>query len=348
MEVAILGCGALGGVMAARLAAQPGIRLTVINRNPHIAEAVKTRGLVLAAGRRRRTLPVAIVAQPGRSEGDTPFDALILATKSNGLVEEATKLAPYLSESGFVITTQNGLVALELADALGRERLIPGCVLWGASMQEPGEYRITATGPFIIGSLQAESGQPRLRKAAELLAHIFPVTVSASIKGVLWSKLAITSTFTTMGLLTGLRFGALAASSRIRRLMLAIGGELFAVARAEGVALEPLGGGLNIERLLSERGYPAALKHLLIRIIGFKHRRTESGMLDSLKRSRKTEIDFINGKLVALAEKAAVPVPYNRLAVKLAGEMEEGKRNPRPDNLDAFLEIENPRRSYNG
>lgn len=348
MKVAILGCGALGGVMAARLAARPGISLTVINRNPGIAEAVKARGLVLADDRRRRSLPVEIVAHPDRTAGGTPFDALILATKSNGLVDEAQKLIPYLSQDCFVVTTQNGLIALELADALGRERLIPGCVFWGASMQEPGEYRITATGPFIIGSLQAESGQSRLRKAARLLAHIFPVTISANIEGVLWSKLAITSTFTTMGLLTGLRFGSLAASSRIRRLMLAIGGELLAAARAEGVTLEPLGGGLDIERLLSEHGYPAVLKHLLIRVIGFKHRRTESGMLDSLKRGRKTEIDFINGKLVALAEKAAVPVPYNRLAVKLAGEMEEGKRDPRPDNLDAFDEIENQQRSCYG
>jgi len=291
--------------MAARLAVQQDLKVTVINRNPRISEVVNTKGLTLREGKKSQVCSVRLVE---KAVGG-PFDALILATKSNGLVEAVEKLKSNLAEEGVVITIQNGLVALDLAKAIDGRFLIPGCVLWGASMDAPGVYRITNLGP---------------------------VTVSPNIRGVLWSKLAITSTFTAMGAITGLSFGKLAASREIRDIMLAIGREVFEVSRAEGITLESLGGGLNIERLLSDQGYSRFMKHFFMRIIGGRHRDTESSMLDSIRRGRKTEVEFINGRLVQAADRSGVPVPCNRLVVDLIRELESGKRSPKPDNLGAF------------
>jgi 2-dehydropantoate 2-reductase len=163
--------------------------------------------------------------------------------------------------------------------------------------------------------------------------------VSPNIRGVLWSKLAITSTFTAMGAITGLPFGKLAANREIRDIMLTIGREVFEVSRAEGITLESLGGGMNIERFLSDQGYSRFLKHLFMRIIGGRHRDTESSMLDSIRRGRKTEVEFINARLVQAADRSGIPVPCNRLVVNLIREMESGKRQPRPDNLGAFRSL---------
>jgi len=318
--------------MAARLAEQRDLEVTVIDRDPEISEAVNTRGLTLRDGKKTRVFSVRLVE---KAVGG-PFDALILATKSNGLVEAVEKLKSNLAEEGVVITIQNGLVALDLAKAIGGRFLIPGCVLWGASMDAPGVYRITNLGPFIIGGPDEQANSPAVGRAETLLSRIFPVTVSSNIRGVLWSKLAITSTFTAMGAITGLPFGKLAASREIRDIMLAIGREVFEVSRAEGITLESLGGGLNIERLLSDQGYSRFMKHLFMRIIGGRHRDTESSMLDSIRRGRKTEVEFINGRLVQAADRSGVPVPYNRLVVDLIRELESGKRSPKPDNLGAF------------
>ncbi len=332
MNVAILGCGSLGGVMAARLAAQQDHKVTVINRNPRISEVINAKGLTLREGKNTQVCSVRLVEE---ADGD-PFDALILATKSNGLVEAVEKLKSNLAEEGVVITTQNGLVALDLAEVIGDRFLIPGCVLWGASMDVPGVYRITGSGPFIVGALDEQRDSPAVRRAEILLSRIFPVMVSPNIRGVLWSKLAITSTFTAMGAITGLPFGKLAACREIRDIMLMIGREVFEVSQAEGITLESLGGGMNIERFLSDQGYPRFLKHLLMRIIGRRHRDTESAMLDSIRRGRKTEVEFINGRLVQAADRSRVPVPCNRLVVDLIRELESGKRVPKPDNLVAF------------
>jgi 2-dehydropantoate 2-reductase len=272
--------------------------------------------------------------------GNETFDTLILATKAGSLKGAAESFKTNLSPDGVVITVQNGLVALDLIEVVGSERLVPGCVLWGASMEAPGQYRITNSGSFIIGSADDATSASALSRAKNLLTQVFPVALSPNIRGVLWSKLAITTTFTTLGAITGFPFGKLAASAEIRRLMLRIGRELFAVGKAEGVTFAPLGGALNIERFLSEDGYPRVLKHLLIRIIGHKNRHDESSMLDSMRRGFKTEIDFINGRVVRSAERSGIPVPCNRLAVELIEQLERGERRPGPENLAPFGKLD--------
>ncbi len=330
MNVAVVGCGSLGGVIAVRLAGRPGLRLEVLNRNPLIAEAASRRGLRLRAWGRWFTGRVPLVATPsGR-----PYDAVILAQKANGLEQTCRELMPVMAPGGFFVTTQNGLSGLQLLRSLGPERVVPGCVLWGASMSEPGVYELTASGPFLLGA-PAAPGRPNA-EARALLSQVFRVRTCADIAAALWSKLAISASFTSLGAISGLRFGRLAASAESRRAILAIGEEVLRVASVQGVELGSLGSGLNVRRFLqpaAEGGYPPARKQLLLRLLGWKHRRTESSMLDSLRRGRSTEIDFLNGLVARLAEQAGLPAPWNRAVCQLVGEMESGRLRPGESNL---------------
>jgi len=335
MKVAVLGCGSLGGVMSGRLAGNPDLELTVIDRDPRISAAIASKGLLLRCGNKQWRRPVHVVQEAGEER----FDALILATKATSLGAAAKDFEAHLSPEAPVVTVQNGLVALDLAQVIGTQRLVPGCVLWGASMEAPGEYRITNSGPFIVGSLEDSVRPPAVNAAEELLSRIFPTTISSNIRGVLWSKLAITTTFTTLGAITGQPFGRLSANRQIRSLILSIGAELYRVARAEGIRFESLGAGLDIERFLSEHGYPRLLKNLMIRIIGHKNREDESSMLASLRQETKTEIEFINGRVVEAAQRHGLEVPYNRLAVQLIHRMENGELKPSPEHLDAFHHV---------
>lgn len=328
MNVLVVGCGSLGGVIAVRLAGRKGLRLEVLNRNPRIAEAASGQGLRLRAGGRWHTARVPLVTAPLHP----PYDAIILAQKANGLEQTCRELLPALAPRGFFLTTQNGLVALELARSLGGERVVPGCVLWGASMTAPAVYRLTASGPFL---LQAGENPP-LNEARALLSQIFPVKLCPDIAAALWSKLAISASFTSLGAISGLRFGRLATAAESRRLILAIGEEVLRAARSQGVEPGALGGGLNVRRFLqpaAEGGYGPARKHLLLRLMGWKHRRTESSMLDSLRRGRPTEIDFLNGLVVRTAEQAGLPAPWNRAVCRLVAGLERGQLEPGESNL---------------
>jgi len=330
--VAVVGCGSLGGVIAVRLAHRQGLRLEVLNRNPLIAEAASRQGLRLRAGGRWFTARVPLSPEPANDS--PPYDAVILAQKANGLEQTCRGLLPALAPRGFFLTTQNGLAGLELVRAFGPGRVVPGCVLWGASMIEPGVYELTAPGPFLLGT-QGGADAP-LAAARALLSQVSPVRLCPDITAALWSKLAITASFTALGALSGLRFRKLVAAAATRRLILEIGGEVWSAAKAQGVELGPLGGGLNVRRFLQpsgQGGYPGGVKHLLLRLLGWKHRRTESSMLDSLRRGRPTEIDFLNGLVVRTAARAGLPAPWNRAVCELVGEMERGEREPLESNL---------------
>ena len=83
----------------------------------------------------------------------------------------------------------------------------------------------------------------------------------------------------------------------------------------------------------AEGGYASARKHLLLRLMGWKHRRTESSMLDSLRRGRPTEIDFLNALVVRIAEQAGLAAPWNRAVCRLVGDLERGQLEPQEPNL---------------
>jgi 2-dehydropantoate 2-reductase len=242
---------------------------------------------------------------------------------------------PRLAPDGFFITVQNGLIALDLARILGADRIVPGCLMWGGVMDAPGEYRLTAEGMTIVGSLSGN--KDRAQAAASVISAVSPVSISGNIEGVLWSKLAITASLTSLGAIGGVGFGRLVLKSRMRRLILSIGREVRDVAVATGVRLEPLGDGFDVPWLLAHDGYPNAIRHMVIVILGWKHRRTTPGMLVSLQRKQRTEVEHINGRVVAIGSAAGIAVPLNRAITDLLLEMDGGRRMPGPEAL-AVLE----------
>ena len=134
-------------------------------------------------------------------------------------------------------------------------------------------------------------------------------------------------------------FGDLVRSRSVRRLILALGEEVYWASQFEKVQLEPLGGGLNVERFVRPRGYPAPLKHLLIRIIGHHHRNTVSSMQASLEAGRKTEVDLINGMIAEKTRKAGGEAPVNAAVTEIVHDLESGILQPGNHLLQRLLDL---------
>ena len=263
-----------------------------------------------------------------------PVDCVILATKSTELQTVAAAMLPFMGKDAFFITTQNGLVALRLAKDLDGN-VVPGVVLWGATMPRPGIYEVTARGSFLLGEIGGGHTE-RVETARTLLSSVFPAVTVQNIEGALWAKLLITASLTSFGAITGLRFGPLVMRREARELFLEVGNEGLRVAGKCGIVLAPLGGILRVDLLMSERGMPLWSRHLLMGAMGFRHRRTESSMLDSLRRGRKTEIDDLNGAIVECGAEVGVPTPLNTRIVEVVRRIENGSLTPGPENLSLF------------
>jgi len=333
VNIAIIGCGCLGGVIAARLLQAEKHKVSIIDPNEEIQRTISDRGLVLKTWRKRRGFMTEVF--DNSTLMPEKVDLAIVGTKANNTIEAAKAFLPLMKANAVFITVQNGLVGLDLANEVGAEKVIQGVVLWGASMKGPGEYKLTARGPFIIGSL-SEKPLKSLDQVQSVLGSVFPVYVSFNIEGVLWAKMHITCALTSLGAITGLRFGRMLQHRKTRTLALGIGKEVLAVARARNVKLEPLGNRLDIEYFLDENGARLWRKHYTMRFIGFHHRKTESSMLADIRAGKKTEIDHLNGLIQKYSEEKGIDIPLNTKVIELVKKLESNVLQPSPDNIFCF------------
>ena len=331
IQVAVVGAGAVGGIVAAFLA-RAGWDPEVVCKHQETVERGRSHGFHIFGVRGEHRIRLRTVKETHGLSG--PKEAAFLATKANDAMGAARDLVPFLKENAVVVSLQNGICEEGLSEILGRNRVI-GCVVgWGASMHGPGELEMTSGGEFVIGSMDSQS-VGRLTLVKQMLDEVAPTRISENIMGELYAKLIINACINSLGVVAGVKLGQLLAMKRARQAFIAIMREAMAVADAMGIKVEPGGGGkLDYYRFLEEGNLLSDMKrHLLIRVIGFKYRKIKSSSLQSLERGRKTEIDYLNGYFCDQGRRHGVSTPINDAVVRMVKEIEAGGRRMTPENL---------------
>jgi 2-dehydropantoate 2-reductase len=175
----------------------------------------------------------------------------------------------------------------------------------------PGRFHNGTDGPLTI---EARGGkEPAI--ATVLREAGFEVEARADVENVQWSKL-IVNLNNAVNALSGVPIRAQLSDRRYRLVMAACVREGLAATRAAGIRLARVG-----------KMIPAVAPFMLALpdFVFFAAARTmikidpqaKSSMLDDLERGRVTEVDYLNGEIVRLAEKHGVPVPANRAIVAL-------------------------------
>src|SRR5260370_21652132 len=159
MRIAVVGCGGIGGVLAACLT-RAGADVTPVVGNPKIAAALAAHGYrVRELDGSEWSAPTGRAPLLHAGESAAPFDLAIVATQSTTMETALTAARGRLADGAIVVTCQNGLPE-ERAGAIVGERVI-GCVVgWGASMGEPGLYKRTSKGVLTYGRPTAASPDP--------------------------------------------------------------------------------------------------------------------------------------------------------------------------------------------
>ncbi|WP_373047070.1 ketopantoate reductase family protein [Vulgatibacter sp.] len=316
----VVGCGGIGGVIAATLAEQQ-VPLAVVARGP-IAEALHLRGFDLRDEKGRRLVRGPVEVHESQPPG--PFDFVLLAVPPDRLEEAARAALPSLGPDGALVCLQNGLAEERLAAAAGVDRVVGAVVAWGASAPEAGVYERTSSGGFTLGRLDG-AADPRLDSLASLLEHVGPVRITENLRGARWSKLALNCAVSSLGVIGGDRVGALLRFRFVRRLALEVMSEAVAVAEAEGARLERIAGTVDLQWIAlteAERaaaaGTPTLLaKHGLLLAVGARYRRLRSSMLAAIERGRVPPVDFLNGEVVERGVRHGIDAPVNRAIVEL-------------------------------
>jgi 2-dehydropantoate 2-reductase len=338
-RVLIVGCGGIGGIVAAHLSGHPPEvveRLVPLSRNTEIADAVCRYGFRLRGVDGERTVPGRVVSEIPDDAG--LFDWVLLATQPPQVEEAVAAVKPHLAADGVVVCFQNGLCEDRVARIIGPERVLGAIVAWGATVPEPGVFERTAHGGFTVGSVGRPAPGDRLRRLAVLLEPIGPVEIADDLAGYRWSKLALNCAISSLGTIGGRRLGPLLARRFVRRLALEIMTEVVVLARAEEIPLRKVSGTLDLDWLAlsdDERASRASAslvaKHSLLLAVGTRYRRMRSSMLYAIERGRPPAVDFLNGEIMERAARHDIDVPFNAEARRLVhaiavGEEESGWR----------------------
>lgn len=333
MKACIYGAGSLGTVLGAYITKNGG-EIDLINRNKAHVEALKKNGAKIT-GTVNMTVPVKAMTP---DEMTDKYDLIILLTKQLYNVEVLKGLLPFMNDDCLVCTMQNGIPELSVSEVVGEDRTLGCTVAWGATLLEPGVAELTSEPDSLSFGLGSFSGKQdeRFFEVKKLLELMCPVEVEDNFIGVRWSKLLINAAFSGMSTVTGGTFGEAAETKTSRPMVQMIIKECIDVAEKANIKIAPVQG-KNITALFGFKGnFKKKISFMLIPLGIKKHRLLKASMLQDIEHGKKTEVDFINGVVVAYGKKYGVPTPYNERVVEIVHGIEDGKFKPSFDNVKLF------------
>lgn len=356
MRVAVIGAGAIGCMLAARLSAA-GHDVLLIGRQAQV-EAIRERGLTLS-------LPDGS-EQVYRLRAETSLlerpDLVLLTVKSQDVARACRDILPVARDVP-VVALQNGVQAEELAaEVLGRAPVMGGVVMIAASYLEPGRVQVQFAGWLLVGEPFGQVSQ-RTEMCASLLRAVVPTYITSHLREARWSKL-VSNLNNGICAATGLALPEVVREPSGRLLSLRVMKEGVAVARALGIApdhslygLRAGGAGSTGRRDMttalvsllqsSMSGVLAQLPEpLALGVLGAAGRSRLNSLpirgstWQSIARGSPSEIAYLNGEIVRRGAEVGIATPFNSRLVECVREVEQTRHFlPLRELLPEYLRV---------
>jgi len=221
-SIALIGPGAIGGTIAAWLAQNPGLNVTLCARTPLTRLEVETPNGAIAAAPR-------VLTDPAQAKA---VDWVLIAAKAYDAEGAARWLQPLLNATTPVVVLQNGVEHVErFAPYIDRARILPAVVDIPAERSAPGHILQRRAGTIVV-----PDGATGAAFAA-LFEHT-PIAVSTTpdFKTVAWRKLCVNAAGAASALT--LKPNGVARRPDVAAFMRDLVRECVAIGRAEGATLD--------------------------------------------------------------------------------------------------------------
>ena len=335
MRLLIWGAGAIGGTIGAYMA-RAGHDVTFVDNAAVHVDAINAQGLAITGPIATFTVR-APAFTPDKVSGQ--WETILLAVKAQDTAAATHALAPHLAPDGYVVSAQNGLNELVIAEIVGKSRTVGSFVNFGADYMEPGVIMYGGRGAVVLGELDG-ARTPRVVALHSALLEFEPNSIiTPNIWGFLWGKLAYgAQLFVTA--LTNESIADALADPAYRALYIAIAREVMSVATAQGIAPEAFNG-FNPHAFMPDADEAVALASLDDMVAhNRKSAKTHSGIWRDLAvRKRRTEADAQLGPIVTFGAASGVPTPLTAKTIELVHEIEEGQRPLQLANLDELTAL---------
>jgi len=314
MKICVFGAGAIGGLMAAKLAAKGEAEVTVIARGPHLA-AMQAKGLKLISEGTETVVPVRAVAA---AEEAGPQDYVIVTLKAHSLPGAGQQMQPLIGPETAIVSAVNGVPwwyfhglagpyegrRVESVDPGGVvSALLPparavGCIVYpAADVPEPGVIQHTYGDRFTLGEPDGSRSERVNALAAALVAAGCKAPVRPRIRDELWVKLWGNMAFNPLSALTSAALDVITGEAELRAVCRQMMLEGQAVAEKLGVRFA-----IDVDKRIAGGAEVGAHK---------------TSMLQDLEKGRPMEVDALLGAVVELAEMVDEQTPTCRTVLAL-------------------------------
>jgi 2-dehydropantoate 2-reductase len=317
MKIAVIGAGAIGSVIGGLLS-KAGEDVTLIGRKPHV-DAINRNGLILD----RESGKIVIQVKAAENLDFKP-DLALLTVKTQDVESSVRKVQLFLSGTQ-VVTMQNGVQSDDLvAGVLGKENIISSVVIFNGEFLEPGKAlysSLLSKTALLIGEPFGAKGN-RLQSLSALFNKALPTDISEDIRGAHWTKL-LWNLITAVPAVTGLSYQEGNHYPQIRELNINLMKEGLEVIKLAGIKTAPVPGmPLSLMETMAKMPLPESSSIMKNIIESSGELPVLGSMLQSIKRGKSTEVDYLNGEIVNLGKKKGIPTPVNSLIVELVHQAE--------------------------
>jgi len=333
MRIAVIGAGAIGGVVAAYLK-KAGEDVLLIGRSEQV-DAINAHGLSVKGVRGNEIIHV-----PAATRLDKCYDLVIFTVKTQDLEEAFAHNSEFLEPSGLMLTTQNGVQADNiLSSHFERERQLSSIIMFGSTYTKPGEIVFNFEGDWIIGRPLTPL-DPTAHKIADVLGKAFKMVPSINIMGQKYLKLFVNFN-NCIPALIGKSMQETFADIDLCRLSIMLlkeGVDIIKQANIELVSLP----NFPKERIEGMVQMPLEQAAGIINktLTTLSKEPLYGSILQSVMRGKTSEIDFINGEVVHLANNLRVPVPLNTKVVDMVHEVERTHKYFSVEEVKKEFELE--------
>jgi len=294
VKIAVMGTGAIGGYVGARLASV-GAEVTFIARGPHLV-AIRAGGLRVLSPLGNLHIDPASATDDPTKVGEV--DVVLLGTKLYDVEVAARAISPLLGRSTAIVCLQNGVDAPEIVARLyGRERVVGGVVMINGEITGPGVIRHNALNRLTLGELEGHSTARLEQLAALANAAGIETALSRDIRREIWLKFLVLAPMAALSAMTRVPLARIRAEDETWRLAEDGMREVVAVANSEEIGLTEE----DVQRTLAfVRTMPATWK---------------ASLAVDLEQGRRLEVDWLSGTVCRLGQAAGIPTPFHRVAL---------------------------------
>lgn len=342
-KILFVGAGAIGSYLGAFLS-RAGHDVTLVDAWADQVEAIRQHGITVTGPHDPFEARPAAVHLHEAARLPRNYEIAIIAMKVYDTAW-ATQLAlRHLAADGYVVSAQNCWPDPIVASVAGARRSVGlvmskiGVAMWKPGHVERGLEKGSGKGHDVFRAGEHDLRiSPRTGEVAQILSVVDGAQATDNLWGERWSKLCANAMGNPVQAMTGLGSVEIASSEAGRAITIHLAAESARVGLALGYRV-PSFNGAPVEQWAdaARRQTYEALDRMLTPT-GPGRRNWRASMAQDVIKGRPTEIDHMNGHVVAQGREHGVPTPVSAAIVEVMHEVERGARQPAPQNIELVL-----------